>query len=63
MNEDEKIIYDFATELLRNRRASDHAFARGEKCFSSYYAFPAMPMNATHDEPPRGGQRLMRFPQ
>jgi len=74
MSEDEAIVYDFATELHRNKRVSDHTFARAEKRFgkkgvvdltaiAGYYTFLAMQLNAARYESPQGGQKLMRFPQ
>lgn len=74
MSEDEAIVYDFATELHRNKRVSDHTFARAEKRFgkkgvvdltaiAGYYTFLAMQLNAACYESPQSGQKLMRFPQ
>ena len=74
MNEDEEIVYEFATELLRNKRVSDHSFDRVEKRFGKkgvvdltgivgYYTFLAMQLNAAHYEAPKDARKLVRFPQ
>jgi 4-carboxymuconolactone decarboxylase len=74
MNEDEEIVYDFATELLRNKRVSDRSFDRAEKRFGKkgvvdltgivgYYTFLAMQLNAARFEAPKDTPKLMRFPQ
>jgi 4-carboxymuconolactone decarboxylase len=74
MNEDEEIVYEFATELHRNKRVSDHTFARAEKRFgkkgvvdligiAGYYALLAMELNAARYETPRNGPKLIRFPE
>jgi|SRR5208283_3674397 len=74
MNEDEEIVYDFATELLRNKRVSDRSFDRAEKRFgkkgvvdltgiAGYYTFLAMQLNAARFEVPKDARKLTRFPQ
>lgn len=74
MNEDEEIVYDFATELLRNKRVSDRSFDRAEKRFgkkgvvdltgiAGYYTFLSMQLNAARFEAPKEARKLMRFPQ
>jgi 4-carboxymuconolactone decarboxylase len=74
MNEDEEIVYDFATELLRNKRVSDRSFDRAEKRFGKkgvvdltgilgYYTFLAMQLNAARFEAPKDAPKLTRFPQ
>jgi len=56
MSEDEEIVYDFSTELHKNKRVSDTTFARAEKRFgktgavdlvgiTSYYTLLAMQLN------------------
>ena len=73
-NEDEKIVYDFATEILRNKRVSDRSFDRAEKRFGKkgvvdrtgivgYDTFLAMQLNAARFEAPKDAPKLMRFPQ
>ena len=58
MREDEEIVYDFAIELLRNKRVSDRTFDRADKRFGKkgvvdltgivgYYTFLAMPVRST----------------
>jgi 4-carboxymuconolactone decarboxylase len=74
MNEDEEIVYDFATELQRNKRVSDRTFARAEKRFgkkgvvdltgiAGYYTLLAMELNAARYESPQEGKKLVRFPE
>jgi 4-carboxymuconolactone decarboxylase len=74
MNEDEEIVYDFATELQRNKRVSDRTFARAEKRFgkkgvvdltgiAGYYTLLAMELNAARYESPPEGKKLVRFPE
>jgi 4-carboxymuconolactone decarboxylase len=74
MNEDEEIVYDFTTELHRNKRVSDRTFARAQKRFgkkgvvdltgiAGYYTFLAMQLNVARYESPRDSQKLIRFPQ
>jgi 4-carboxymuconolactone decarboxylase len=71
MSDDEALVYDFTTELHRNRRVSDATFARAEKRFgkpavvdlvgiTGYYTFLAMQLNVARfkvDSP-----ALPRFP-
>ena len=72
MSDDEAIVYDFTTELHRNRRVSDATYARAEGRFgkpavvdlvgiSGYYTFLAMQLNVARfksEAPP-----LPRFPE
>jgi 4-carboxymuconolactone decarboxylase len=73
LSEDETIVYDFSTELQRNKGVSDATWARAEQRFgkpaivdlvgiSGYYTFLAMQMNAARYELPNGGTKLPRFP-
>jgi 4-carboxymuconolactone decarboxylase len=73
MNADEEIVYDFATELQKNRRVSDPTFNRAEQRFgrkgvvdmtsiSGYYTFLAMQLNMARYEFSGAGPRLSRFP-
>ena len=72
MNDDEAIVYDFSTELHRNKRVSDGTFARAEKRFgkpgvvdltgvTAYYTLLAMQLNAA-EYPAPDGTKLPRFP-
>jgi len=74
MSEDEETVYDFSTELARNRSVSDATYARAEKRFgrqgvvdmtaiSGYYALLAMELNVAQYELPRDGKRLPRLPR
>ena len=73
MSEDEEIVYDFSTELHKNKRVSDATFARAEKKFgkkgvvdltgiNAYYTLLAMQMNVARYKVPAGGLTLPRFP-
>jgi 4-carboxymuconolactone decarboxylase len=72
MNSDETIIYDFATELLHNKRVSDPTFAVAAARFGKpavvdlvsivgYYTFNAMVLN-TARYPVKDGTTLPHFP-
>jgi 4-carboxymuconolactone decarboxylase len=74
MSEDEEIVYDFSTELHKNKRVSDHTYDRAVKRFgetgvidligvNGYYTFLAMTMNTTRMELPKDGKRMPRFPE
>ena len=74
MSNDEEIVYDFSTELHRNKRVSDSTFARAEKRFgkkgvvdltgiNSYYALLAMQLNVAQYQMPKDGKRLARLPE
>jgi len=73
MSPDEEIVYDFTTELQKNKRVSDPTFARAEQRFgkkgvvdmtgiSGYYTFLAMQLNMARYEFSGDGARLSRFP-
>jgi 4-carboxymuconolactone decarboxylase len=73
MNAAEEAVYDFASELDRNRCVSDHTYARalreiGETgiidlcAVNGYYTLLAMTMNAVRVAPPDTAHRLPRFP-
>ncbi|HEY0233607.1 MAG TPA: carboxymuconolactone decarboxylase family protein [Afipia sp.] len=73
MSEDEEIVYDFSTELHRNKRVSDVTFARAEKRFgkngvvdlvgiNGYYSLLAMQLNTARYRIPDDAQPLPRFP-
>ena len=73
MTDDETIVYDFSTELHRNKRVSDATFARAEKRFgkpgvvdltgvTAYYTLLAMQLNAAEYPAPADATKLPRFP-
>lgn len=74
MSDDEEIVYDFSTELHRNKRVSDLTFERAEKRFgkkgivdltgiNAYYALLAMQLNVAQYALPQGGKKMVRFPE
>jgi len=74
MSEDEEIVYDFSSELYKNKRVSDRTFERAEKRFgkkgvvdltaiNAYYALLAMELNVARYETPKDGKKLGRFPE
>jgi len=74
LSDDEDIVYEFTTELHRNKRVSDATFARAEKRFgkqgvvdlagiAGYYTLLAMELNVAQYEIPAGGKKLPRFPK
>ena len=74
MSDDEEIVYDFSTELHRNKRVSDRTFSRADKRFgkkgvvdltgiNSYYALLAMQLNVAQYQMPKDGKRLVRLPE
>lgn len=74
MSEDEEIVYDFSTELHKNKRVSDRTFQRADKRFgkkgvvdltgiNSYYTLLAMQMNVAQYQIPKDAKRLTRFPE
>ncbi|MES2105066.1 MAG: carboxymuconolactone decarboxylase family protein [Pseudomonadota bacterium] len=74
MSTDEEIVYDFSTELHRNKRVSDATFARADKRFgkngvvdltgiNAYYTLLAMQLNAAQYPLPKDGKPLPRFPE
>ena len=73
MSEDEEIVYDFSTELHRNKRVSDATFERADKRFgkkgvvdltgiNAYYTQLAMQMNVAQYPAPKTAKKLVRFP-
>jgi 4-carboxymuconolactone decarboxylase len=73
MSADEEIVYDFTTELQKNKRVSDPIFNRAEQRFgkkgvvdmtgiSGYYTFLAMQLNMARYQFSGEGARLSRFP-
>jgi len=74
MSDDEEIVYEFTTELLRTKRVSDRTFARADKRFgkqgivdltgiAGYYTLLAMELNVAQYAGPKDGLRLSRFPK
>jgi 4-carboxymuconolactone decarboxylase len=74
MSEDEEIVYDFSTELHKNKRVSDRTFERADKRFgkkgvvdltaiNAYYTLLAMELNAARYEAPKDGKKMPRFPE
>ena len=73
MSEDEDAVYNFVTELMRNKRVSDKSYDRIVKRFGEkgavdiagvvgFYTTLAMVMNTSRLELPKDGTRLPRFP-
>jgi 4-carboxymuconolactone decarboxylase len=73
MSADQEVVYDFTTELQKNKRVSDATFQRAEQRFgkkgvvdmtgiSGYYTFLAMQLNVARYEFSGPGPRLSRFP-
>ncbi len=73
MSPDQEIVYDFTTELLKNKRVSDPTFSRAEQRFgkkgvvdmagiSGYYTFLAMQLNMARYEAKAESPQLSRFP-
>ena len=73
LTDDEEIVYEFVSELQRNKRVSDSTFALAEKWFGKqgvvdltaicgYYTFLAMELNAAEYGIPADGKKLVRFP-
>jgi 4-carboxymuconolactone decarboxylase len=74
MSDDEEIVYDFSTELHRNKRVSDRTFERAEKRWgkkgvvdltgiNAYYTLLAMQLNAAQYPLPKDGKKLVRLPE
>lgn len=74
MSEDEEIVYDFSTELHKNKRVSARTFERAEKRFgkkgvvdltgiNAYYTLLAMQMNVAQYPVPKDAKKLARFPE
>lgn len=74
MSDDEEIVYNFSTELHKNKRVSDVTYGRAEKRFGSkgivdltginaYYTLLAMQLNVAQYQMPANGKRLSRFPE
>jgi 4-carboxymuconolactone decarboxylase len=74
MTADEEIVYDFSTELLKNKSVSDATFARAEKRFgkkgvvdltaiNGYYTLLAMQLNVARYRISSDWKKLPRFPE
>ena len=74
MSEVEIIVYNFSTEMHRNKRVSDATLARAEKRFDkkggvdltgikAYCALLAMHLNVAQYALPRDGKKLVRLPE
>jgi 4-carboxymuconolactone decarboxylase len=74
MSDDEELVYEFSTELHRNKRVSDRTFERAEKRFgkkgvvdltgiNAYYALLAMQLNVAQYPLPKDGKKLVRLPE
>jgi 4-carboxymuconolactone decarboxylase len=74
MNADEQMIYDFTSELLRNRRVSDSTFNKVKARFGpkgvvdvtgivGYYSFLAMQLNVAQYQNPNDPTKLPRLPE
>lgn len=74
MSEEQEILYDFCTELIRNRGVSDPTYARvlsrfGEKgvvdatCMVGYYTLLAMVLNTARTPPEPGVTPLQPLPR
>ena len=74
MSDDEEIVYDFSTELHRNKRVSERTFERAEKRWgkkgvvdltgiNAYYALLAMQLNVAQYPLPKDGKKLVRLPE
>ena len=73
MSEDEEIVYDFSTELYRNKSVSDRTYERALKRFGDkgvidlasidgYYAMLAMVLDVSRTPALKDGPALKHFP-
>jgi 4-carboxymuconolactone decarboxylase len=74
MSEDEEIVYDFSTELHKNKRVSDRTYERAQKRFgnkgivdmtgiNAYYTLLAMQMNVAQYQVAKDVKKLVRMPE
>ena len=74
MSEDEEIVYDFSTELHKNKRVSDRTFERADRRFgkkgvvdltgiNAYYTLLAMQLNVAQYQVPKDFKKLTRLPE
>jgi 4-carboxymuconolactone decarboxylase len=72
MSSDEKIVYDYADELLKKQQVSDATFERAKSRFGTkgvvdltgivgYYTFLAMQLNAAQYPAPHDGRQLPKL--
>jgi 4-carboxymuconolactone decarboxylase len=72
MSDDEEIVYNFSTELHRNKRVSDYTYERAQKRFgnkgivdltgiNAYYTLLAMHMNVAQYQVPNDAKKLVRI--
>jgi 4-carboxymuconolactone decarboxylase len=72
MHPDEEIVYNYATELLKNKQISDATFERAKSRFGpqgvvdmtgivGYYTFISMQLNAAQYQIPKDGKKLPRL--
>jgi 4-carboxymuconolactone decarboxylase len=72
MSSDEETVFDFTSELLRNKQVSDAMFERAKLRLGSkgivdmtgivgYYSFLAMQLNVAQYQAPRDGEKLPRI--
>jgi 4-carboxymuconolactone decarboxylase len=73
MSADEEIVYDYTTELLKNKQVSNTTFERAKSRFGTkgvvdmtgiagYYTFLAMQLNVAQYQPPKDAKKLPRLP-
>jgi 4-carboxymuconolactone decarboxylase len=73
MSPDEETVYDYATELLKNKQVSNATFERAKSRFGAkgvvdmtgivgYYTFLAMQLNVAQYQPPKDAKKLPRMP-
>jgi 4-carboxymuconolactone decarboxylase len=73
LSADEEIVYDYASELLKNKQVSNLTFERAKTRFGAkgvvdmtgivgYYAFLAMQLNAAQYPPAKDAKKLPRLP-
>ena len=72
LSADEEIVYDYATELMKNKQVSNATFQRAKARFGAqgvvdmtgivgYYSFLAMQLNVAQYAPPKGAKKLPRL--
>jgi 4-carboxymuconolactone decarboxylase len=72
MSPDEETVFDFTSELLRNKQVSDATFTRAKSRFGTkgvvdmtgivgYYTFLAMQLNVAQYPVPVDGKKLRRI--
>jgi len=72
LSADEEIVYDYATELMKNKQVSNATFQRAKARFGAqgvvdmtgivgYYSFLAMQLNVAQYAPPKDAKKLPRI--